>query len=317
MLPVTSDDERRIERFVRRPETMAEKERRRAEQLVNEDPGAALYAEFLEDLYGRLDEESERPSDPRVDAFVDSLFESTETGARENEKAPVIPVHPHRSGRQARPTVLAADAPAAVPNESEKRFVDLASLSSDDEKILVRILGDRKTGHGRLYVLSVSGDDTRTGEAHAVVSFPELGRDIVTDGEGRASFDLAGIDDGPGDLAQGSLKKWAEVSAVVRRPVAATELRPSETATLPETDPSSREGSSSVDPSVEEMSSRVICRHRGDQLGVTLEREDSGGPVLLGVSSPEGGAFLVSLRTGTPAPVPVPDERRLVLRLYR
>ncbi|WP_103027362.1 hypothetical protein [Salinibacter altiplanensis] len=296
---------------------MVEDERQRAKQLVNEDRGAALYAEFLRDFYDRFGEE--RPTDPRVDAFVDALFQEEVAEAPENETATVIPVSSHNSGLQARPTVLAADAPPprspAVADSAGNRFVDLASLSSDGEGVLVRVVGDRQTGHGRLYVLSASGDKTQRGEAYAVVSFPELGRDILTDEEGRASFELR-IGPEVENLRRSSLEKWTGISAVVRRPVASAEVRPKGTAMLPASGPPPEENSESEDAPRHGAGARLICRHHGARLSLSLGPAETDEPVLLGVSSPGADPFLVSLRSGAPEPAPIPSGKRLVLRLY-
>jgi hypothetical protein len=326
---VTPSEERRIEKLIRRPEAMAEEERLRARRLVEEDPGAAQYASFLEGFYDRLEEERERPSDPRMDEFVDELFGPGAPGSQ--EEAPVIPVEPRDPGPQVRPTVLAVDAPApaaasdkeASPQSSsfqggsleespeEKRFVLLASLRSEEEKVLVRVLRDRKTDQGRLYVLPGPGEKSRDAEPHALVSFPEFGRDILTGEDGRASFELPPRGDrassGPGlsetgPLETGPLEEWSGAHAVVRRPVAAEELPPEETVVL---SPSS----------TEEPEGRLLCRREGGQLAVTIEGEAA--RAFLTVSPPEGEPALLSLRPGRPSPKDVPPEEPVALRLYR
>ena len=57
-----------------RPDSLSGEEREEAERLLGDDPGAALYAKFLQGFYDQLDEERERPLDDHIGAFVDDLF---------------------------------------------------------------------------------------------------------------------------------------------------------------------------------------------------------------------------------------------------
>lgn len=311
-------EERHIEEYVRHPEVMAERERLRIGQLLEEDPGAALYATFLRDFYDQLEEEQERPPDPRVEEFVDRLFGTgAPGGGGEEDMASTVPVEPHDPGPQVRPTVLAADAPATTSDKrdspqddssEEKRFVLLASLASEEEKVLVRVLGDRKIGQGRLYVLSGLNEKSWGPEPHAVVSFPELGHDILTGEDGRAFFELH-PESGGAPVAQGQLEQWSGTHAVVHRPVAAEELSPGEETilSLPLTDGPERR------PDGPER--RLLCRRKGRHLAVTIEGEAA--PTFLAVSPSEEEPMLLSLRAGDLAPKDVSSKGPITLRLYK
>ncbi len=203
-------DERHIERFVQDPDRLSNDQRRAVERLIEEDPGARIYAEFLEDFYGRLDDEPLSPPRNHVDKFVARLFQR-------EEEASVVPLRPFRPPRNTRPTVLAADTdstPADAPTD-KGRFIVLTTLAAENENLLVRIVKDRDTGQGRLYVLA----DPPEQRAHVVVSVPDFGLDLVADEEGRATFAL------PMEVPS---ERWAEVHAVVRRPVAARAVAPDE-----------------------------------------------------------------------------------------
>jgi len=199
---MSPEDERRIERYVHRPAELGAQERHAVERLVEQDPGAAAYADFLRGFYDRLNEESGASPSNRVDTFVESTFQ--------DDKETVISLHPFRPRRNLRPTVLAADTDTSSENS---QFSVLATLTAESKDMVVRIVEDRDAGQGRLYVLSEPPDL----RAYAIVSFPEFGLDLVADEEGRLSFEL------PSDV---SSEQWTDSRAVVRRPVSKQVLTP-------------------------------------------------------------------------------------------
>lgn len=271
---MTPDDERTIEQYVRRPDALGAQDRRAAERLIAEDPGAAAYAEFLRGFYDRVDEESASPPSDRVEAFVEDLFQE--------EKA-VIPVQPFRPRREPRPTVLAAD--TAAPAD-ERRFSVLTTLAAEAEDVLVRIVKDRDTGEGRLYVLAEPPER----RAHVVVSFPDLGLDLVADEEGRLAFDL------PAEI---QTNQWADARAVVRRPVATRAVAPGGETTVPV-------------PS----GGTLLGSRAEDVLTVEIESGGHGSPTFLTATPLTGSASLLRLQASTSQSCEVPPEAPLVLRLY-
>lgn len=203
---MTPDDERLIETYLRRPDTLSASQCRAVEERMGRDRAASAYAAFLVSFYDLLDDESRRAPAAPVEAFVDNLFGGDSLPA-------VVPVRPFQVQQSSRPTVLAA---ATAQATDDRRYSVLTTLAAADEDVLVRVIGDREAGRARLYVLS----DPPEGQSHVVVSFPDLGLDLVTDAEGRLTFDLPrGV--GP--------TEWNDASAVVRRPVATGRLMPEST----------------------------------------------------------------------------------------
>lgn len=198
---MTSDDERRIEQYLRCPNLLSAAERERVETIVDQDRAARAYLDTLDTFYGLLDEEERRDTAPQVEDFVDELF------AEETPPA-VVQVHPFQSDRSSPSTVMAAATSTSAPS---RRFSVLATLAAAEEDVLVRVIGDAEEGQGRLYVLSDRDEQC----AHAVVSFPDFGLDLVTDENGRLTFDL------PADVEP---EEWEQASAVVRRPLVAERL---------------------------------------------------------------------------------------------
>jgi hypothetical protein len=269
---MSPDDEPRIERYVRRPGTMGAEERRAVERLIEDDPGAAAYAEFLRSFYERLDADAGRAPD-RVETFVDDLFGGN----------PVISVQPFRPSREARPTVLAAETAAS---SEERRFSVLATLAAEADQVLVRVVADREAEQGRLYVLA----EPPARRAHVVVSFPDLGLDLVTDEEGRLEFGLP---------ANVTAEQWADARAVVRCPVATGELAPSSSATL-----SLPSGGT------------VRCRRDTGTLSATPKTGDVAPPSLLTVSGTEAAPHLLRLYAGEAAEHEAETASALILRVY-
>lgn len=271
-----ADDEQRIERLLRRPEALSDAERRRAEQLVEQDPAAQAFASFLRTYYDLLAEERERDRSDRVEAFVDGLFETP--------LPPVLPLRPYRPQSGPQPTVLAA---STSPAADDQRFAVLTTLAAEQDGVLVRVIADREAQTGRVYVLTGASADA----AHVIVSFPALGLDLVTDGDGRRTFDL------PADAGPGA---WADAMAVVRRPVDRCTLHAGNTATL--------KGPAGI---------AVRCRYDGTTLAPTLHAEAPDASALL-TAEPCGGDGRLLLRLpdpdAPPRPLSAPDGLRL--RLY-
>ncbi len=271
-------DERHIERFIRNPDSLSNDQRRAVERLIEKDPGARTYAEFLEDFYGRLDDEPLTPSGGHVDEFVGGLFQ---------EEA-VVSLRPFQPPRGARPTVLAADTDSTHTDAptGERRFTVLTTLSAEEENLLVRVMKDRDTGRGRLYVLA----DSSERRAHVVVSFPDLGFDLIADEEGRTTFAIP-----PGI----SLKQWAEAHAVVRHPVAARAVGPGEEVAVHLPD-----------------GGTLLGEREGRALTVAVEPHGGNVPAYLTVVPRDDSARLFRLSTSPPLECNTSPEAPLMLRVY-
>jgi hypothetical protein len=295
--------ERRIERLIHRPESMTDQERVRARQLLEKDPGAALYAQHLRGVYEQLENEQKGAISPRVDEFIDQLF-----GREEDFNQPgtdsVIPVRPYEPSSQARPTVLAAETP---DQKDSSRFVLLASLTSSSESVLVRVVADQKTNRGHLYLLSSSEEEA----AYTVVSFPGIRCDVMTDEDGRATFDLSSSEGEHSTDPESLITRWSNISAVVRRPVDSKNISPVEETVLMSRFPST------VDPFEDVEKSRVHCQRQSDTMTITIQGERDQALPHLGVTGPEGSSNVYSLRSACGVPQLVPGEGTIVLRLYQ
>jgi len=269
--------ERLIERHLRRPEALAEEERQRVEQLLATDAAAEAYADFLRAFYQRLGEEEGRGKSDRVEAFVDALFE--------DDTDSVVEVRPFRPRSGSQSTVLAA---ATQTASDERRFSVLTTLAAEQQEVLVRVIGDHDTGRGRVYVLT----DPPIRQAHVIVSFPDLGLDLVTDADGRRTFEL------PPEVGP---DEWEETVALVRRPVADRFLEPGSAASL--------DGPAGA---------TTECRYEDETLTVTLQGEEgNGGAALLTVEPVDkAGRILLRLRDREPERHTLPATEKLLIRLY-
>ncbi len=338
------DEEFLSDRFARQPEALSVEERREAERMVETDAGAARYVGHLREFYALLEESTQKPSaqeiSPRVERFVNELYgheEAPEAGTSEpdewgpdegssgqepaDDRPPAtIEARPFRPRREAGPTVLAAatkdERPEAARSETgpaeeaSGSFQTFSTLATEGGNVLIRVIGNRETGRGRVYILS--DDPERT--AWAVVSFPELGLDLVTDEHGIATFDL------PEHTAPG---EWADVTALLRRPIVEARLHPGEETQLRSDSTAPREGQSTSSgdrtPSTggpegtSDSAPTVRCRLNEDRLEAKTQ---GAGPALV-VAWPEGDVAptLLHLRHGDVA-TKVPQGEAVLLRAY-
>jgi hypothetical protein len=272
---MTPSNEAAIEQYIRRPDAMSEEAQCEVERLLDRDPGAAAFAAFLRGFYDRLDEEARTAAAAQVDAFVEDLF-------AEDPDASVISLQPFQPRREARPTVLAAE---TETSSEARRFSVLTTLAAEAEQMLVRIVGDREKNQGRMYVLT----DPPEQRAHVVVSFPELGLDLVANEQGRLAFDL------PPDVGP---EQWNEVRAVVRRPVAREQLSPGNVATLPL--PSGTD---------------LHCERDGGVITASAA-DDNGAPTFVTVTPPDETPLLMRLGPGATAHRETDTEAPVILRVY-
>jgi len=138
---------------------------------IAECPACQGVAEFLRKIYAALASASPEPGE-RVNAFVDSLFPRARVlHLRRFEQ--MRPAHPAPN----RPFLLAAH----TPSES-LRFRTTATLLSEDESALIRIVHDSAENVNRL---SLQTEDSSIGEL-AIVEIPLWQITCVTDSRGEA-----------------------------------------------------------------------------------------------------------------------------------
>ena len=324
------DDELLLGKYVYRPESLSDEEREEAERLIENDAGAACFAEHLRDFYTLLEEEKRQETPPEVDRFVDDLFGQREGSDRENapkqrgepsEPGPAsgrppatTEARPFEPRREAGPTVLAAATKTARPEADRQEaasggFETFATLVSEGGEVLVRVLGNRQTGRGRAYVLS----DEPERKAWSIISLPELGLHLVAVENGIATF----------DLPEGSIpSEWAEATALVRRPVDESWLQPGEEAVLRpsgENNPSDESSSDESNSSGKDEDEALRCRFNegrlvaepGDSRLTFLSAWPSGDQT----EEEDAGPFLLSLGSGEAA-CEVPVDGPLLLRAY-
>jgi hypothetical protein len=194
---MTHIEELILEIYAHHPEKLDAEGRRTVQAHLNICTACRSIANFLHEFYASLAALNDTVSPP-VEALVGKLFPA----------ASIIPLYSFRPQHKAElfdsryTTVLAAmslDAPRL-------RFATVATLASEPQKILVRILLDNEANTFKLYVLA---DEPRKRE-HAIVSFPSLAVDLATDEKGQVTFELS--------KAQ-MPENWATLEAVLRLPL--------------------------------------------------------------------------------------------------
>ena len=194
---MTAEDAHHIEQYLLTPEVLAPDVRRSVEHLIEGDAAAQEWHRTLRVFYDALDE-TDGPA-PAVDRFLDTLFSRSNVVALSAEAVP----------SSCAPTVMAADA-ASV----QGGFETIAALRADEDDILIRVLRDRSTKEGRLYLIA-RGQEAWT---HALVTFPEADLAVPIGASGRATVpELARVD--PGALQQAALHRMLAEAQVDRQAV--------------------------------------------------------------------------------------------------
>jgi len=125
-----------------------------------------LYRYFA-DFYREVNQNLKTTA-PAVDEFHAGLY-------------PVIPLQPYSIREQGEKkrymTVLAA----MSETQTNERFASIATLASEEQHAVVRILQDNSTNRWKIYVII----DDPAKRAHAMVSFPDVSMDFVTDSRGQ------------------------------------------------------------------------------------------------------------------------------------
>jgi hypothetical protein len=194
-------EERLLEAYARQSEKLPDDARQLVEAHLTACAACRSIAEFLLAFYVDL-RESPREAAPQVQRLVEALFPFPY----------VISLQPFQPKLEAisfgdgYTTVLAAMSPS-LP----RRFQTVATFAAEPQNTLVRITHDNVTDVFKLYVLA---DDPRKRE-WAIVSFPQLAVDFVTDDKGRVAFQLS---------AQARPENWAALEAILRLPVAEAHL---------------------------------------------------------------------------------------------
>lgn len=182
---MTSEDAHHIEQYLLNPSALAPDARRAVERLMANDAAAREWHRMLQAFYETLD--ATEAVSPAVDDFLDTLF------AQPN----VVHLHAEPGPSSGAPTVMAADT-ASI----QGGFETIAVLRADDSGVLIRVLRDRSTNEGRLYLLA-RGQETWT---HGLVRFPDADVAVPVGASGRATVpELATVD--PASLQRAALHR--------------------------------------------------------------------------------------------------------------
>lgn len=196
---------------------------------------------------------------------------------RENtpDAAHVILLNPYKAARNGManaPIVL-----AAMGAHTRQRFVRIATLYSEEKGVIIRLLWDEEEKKLELYLHTGSPL-----EAPAVVEFPQMDLEIVTDTNGRADFEIPGEPD---------RSIWSDTSAVVHLPFSKTQVHLAGLS----------EGSKKAEKFVSDDEDLVVeFRLQSDQLMVHCLGEEAliNSVNYMLISSPEKEKYLLTLDHG-------------------
>lgn len=169
-----------IERYIRYPETLSEQERREVEQLLEDSAEAKAIHRFLTKYYAEFDELTQVNSG-------------------------VIPLSIKPKANISGPVILAAKSSSNSP----KALVTKATLISEEQKTLVRVLENQETELLQFHVLS----EREQLNGYTILSLDNPQVDLVTDANGKLK-DVKGL----------SNVKWEQVQALLRVPVFKKEI---------------------------------------------------------------------------------------------
>lgn len=206
--------------------------------------------------YRHLADEIVKSDDAEIDFYAHKI--TSEIMAQLND-GKIIPLFIISVPGILTPKQLAADGPL-----SEKDFMhSLITLGSEDPEIVLRVMHDPKTNSDFLHLIGEHAEQT----ANVLVRIPEIGREFLTDTNGRAVIDtpLTNIDK----------LKWQ-----IKLPTAIFELEKIE-----------------YDAEKVESSSRtVLTSDRADKIEVVFERKMSGAQINIRVLEIEGRAAEGTIR---------------------
>ena len=170
-------EEQLLERSALRPDKLSEAEEKAVKAHLETCAACRETADYLRSFHRDL-KELQYAEPPRISKLVRSLFPVPN----------VILLHPfqHEPGVGTLDTKYTTVLAAMTQDTLEQRFETVATLVSEKENALVRIMHDREENTYKLYVRA---EDARKRD-HVIVSFPELSTDLVTDQHGQDSFRL-------------------------------------------------------------------------------------------------------------------------------
>jgi hypothetical protein len=241
-------------------------------------------ADFLRSFYAELDS-PDKEILPQVDERVKVFF----PGAR------LIPLYPFRPVLD---KVYAGDEYTVVlaamsPEPPAPRFQTVATLVSAQKDTLLRILRDNAANAFRLYILA----ENRRQRENAIISFPELALDFITDEKGQAIFKLA-EDAVPAD--------WEAVKSVLRLPIREISLRVEQL----------QHNALTLDEAATDHIIKIACTDDALTLELLPRRPDAPPIALAAIEGTAEQKFLMTLRDGKSSLRLDPLPETLTIRFY-
>ena len=206
--------------------------------------------------YRHLADEIAKSDDAKIDFYGQKI---TAGIIAQLENGKIIPLFIISAPGISIPRQMAADGPP-----EEKDFMhSLITLGSEDPEIILRVMHDPKTNSDFLHLIGENAEQT----ANVLVQIPEIGREFLTDINGRATIDTP--------LTDIDKLKWQ-----IKLPSAVFELEKIE-----------------YDAEKVESSSRtVLTSDRDDKIEIVFERKMSGAQINIRVLEIEGRAAEGTIR---------------------
>jgi hypothetical protein len=165
-------DEEILEKFAQNPVLFNERMRKEIRTHFRECSLCLTIFRYFYKFYKDFDESSARMS-PEVERFVESLN-------------PVIPIAGLGARKHREPGMYMTVLAAMSATRGSDRFQPVATLASEEQQAVVRILQDNSTQKLRFFVIT---EDPRK-RSHALLSFPEISADFVTDRRGQLEIEF-------------------------------------------------------------------------------------------------------------------------------
>jgi hypothetical protein len=252
-------DEEILERFVINPAVIDKNLRIGIERHLHACSACRIIHNYFADFYKEYKKTSGVRS-PAVDEFVSGLY-------------PVIELSHYTVQSEETPKVYLTVLAAMTAVQESDRFVSVATLASEEQNAVVRILEDKSTSRLKIYVIT----DDPTRRSHAILSIPELSADFVTDSRGQLEVKFP-------------KSNWQQLKGLLRLAVSHYELSPDDTRRI------NTDGGISVIGSLH----RIILSYRDRMLELYIEEKKSYGPKLnLAVITGDNGVtYFIPLKEG-------------------
>lgn len=164
-------DEEILEQFILNADSINPQTRNEISAHCIECSNCRVMLEYFAEFYNAFNTLSENVTS-EVDEFVAGLY-------------PVIPISAFNVQEHREPKVYMTVLAAMSATQGSDRFRSVATLASEEQQAVVRILQDNSTKRLRIYIIT----DDPPKRSHAVLSFPEISADFVTDSRGQIEVD--------------------------------------------------------------------------------------------------------------------------------